>query len=563
MKKNLLVILFTAFAFAGVQNANAQLASGCIAPDFTATDINGNSWHLYDILDQGKTVFIDISATWCGPCWNYHNTGYLETLYNQYGPSGTDELRVFYIEGDHSTNTNCLYGSAGCNSTTQGDWVTGTPYPIIDDNATWNIAGNYAITYFPTIYMITPDRIIRENSQITTAQHYAAMQANAYPAIATADAEINWGCSMNQNISGCSGGVSMNVRLFNASTVPMTSATLEVSVNSVVVQTVPWTGNLATYAYTTVNITGVTGPVGANTAVITVTNVNGGADTRAANNSTSIPFTIYSNVGGPAVTQAFPSAVFPPSGWTLTNGGSGATWTYSTAGFNGAGSAKMDFYNAPAGEVDVLSLPPMDFTNYSSASLTFDRSHKMYASSGYNDNLKVRVSTNCGSSWTNALNLTDPALANVAGYTGNVEWVPALSTDWAAQNVVLNSYLGNSNVIIKFEALSGYGNQLYIDNVNVNLVTSTGNIVTIPVKFELYPNPAATQTTVTLQLGKTSDVTVNVVNTLGQVVQSTFTPGMSAAEHTFTINTEKLTPGVYHVNVISAEGVTSQKLVKE
>lgn len=560
MKKHLLALLFTAFVVAGVQNANAQLANGCIAPDFTATDINGNSWNLYSILDQGKTVFIDISATWCGPCWSYHNSLNLENLYNQYGPLGTDEVRVFMVEGDGSTNTACLYGPSGCNSSTQGDWVTGTPYPIIDNAS---ISSSYQISYYPTIYMVTPDRICRENSQITTAQHYAAMQQYAFPAIATADAEINWGCSMNQNLSGCSGGVSMDVRLFNASTVPLTSATLEVSVNSVVVQTIPWTGNLATYAYATVNITGVTGPVGANTAVVTVTSANGSADTRAANNSTSIPFTIYSNVGGPAVTQAFPSAAFPPSGWTLTNGGSGATWTYSTVGFNGAGSAKMDFYNAPAGEVDVLALPPMDFTGYSSASLTFDRSHKMYASSGYNDNLKVRVSTNCGSSWVNALNLTDPALANVSGYTGNVAWTPALSTDWAAQNVVLNSYLGNSNVIIKFEALSGYGNNLYIDNVNVNLVTSTGDIVTIPVQFELYPNPAANQTTVSLQLAKSSDVTINVVNALGQVVQSTFNPSMSAAQHTLTINTEKLTSGVYNVNIITAEGVTSQKLIKK
>jgi hypothetical protein len=357
--------------------------------------------------------------------------------------------------------------------------------------------------------------------------------------------------------------VFLDVRLFNASTAPLTSATLEVSVNSVVIQTIPWTGNLATYSYATINITGVTGSVGANTAVVTVTAVNGGADTRAANNTASIPFTIYSNIGGPAVTQAFPSAAFPPTSWTLTNGGSGATWTYSTAGFNGAGSAKMDFYNSPPADVDVLALPPMDFSNYSAASLTFDRSHKMYASSGYNDNLKVRVSTNCGASWTNALNLTDPALANVAGYTGNVAWTPTVSSDWVAQNVVLNSYLGNGNVIIKFEALSGYGNNLYIDNVNVNLVTSTGAIVTIPVQLELYPNPAGTYSTVSLQLNRESDVTINVVNVEGQVVQSIFNSNMSATEHTFNINTEKLSPGIYSVNIISAEGVTSRKLVKE
>ena len=35
---------------------SSQLPNGIIAPDFTATDLNGNSWHLYDLLDQGKSV---------------------------------------------------------------------------------------------------------------------------------------------------------------------------------------------------------------------------------------------------------------------------------------------------------------------------------------------------------------------------------------------------------------------------------------------------------------------------------------------------------------------------
>lgn len=568
MKKNLLALLAVVLLLGG-QNASAQLANGCIAPNFPAgtVDINGTPRDLYSILNSGKTVFMDISATWCGPCWNYHNTGVLEGLYNTYGPSGTNELMVLFVEGDAATNTACLSGPSGCNNSTWGDWVTGTPYPIID-NAT--IASLFQITYFPTIYMITPDRICRENGQLqTTAEHYSEMQQYAFPAIGTADAGVNWGCTMNQNIinTGCTPSVSMSVRLFNYSTVALTSATLEVSVNSVVQQTIPWTGNLATYAYATVNISGVTGTAGSNQAVVTVTNVNGGADTRAGNNSTSIPFTFYTNVGGPAVSQAFPSAVFPPSGWGVVNGGGAPTWGYSTAGFNGAGSAKMDFYYSSANEIDVLLLPPMDFSNYNAATLTFDRAHKMYDNAHF-DNLKIKVSTNCGNSWTTEYNKTSNTnlalpnnLTTVAGFTTNP--YVAASTDWVGDNLNLNTYLGNTAVILKFEALSGYGNNLFLDNVNMNLTTSTGDIVTVPVRFEMYPNPAADLTSVSLQLNKESDVTVNVVNALGQIVQSTFNPNLSAAEHTFNINTATLTPGVYNVNIISSEGITSKKLVKE
>jgi thiol-disulfide isomerase/thioredoxin len=555
MKKNLFSFLITALFISGMNNADAQLADGCIAPDFNVTDINGNTWHLYTILDQGKTVFIDISATWCHPCWLYHTSGALENLYNQYGPPGTNELMVFMVEGDANTNTACLYGPTGCNNSTQGDWVTGTPYPIIDDAS---IATAYQINYFPTIYMITPDRICRENDQITTAQHYSAMQQYAFPAIAGNDAGINWGCTMNASVSGCA-GVSMDVRLFNYSTSPLTSATIEVSVNSVVQQTIPWTGNLATYGYATIHITGITGSTGSNTAQITVTSANGSPDNRSANNTASVPFTIYANTGGPAVMESFPTAVFPPSGWTVTNGGIQNTWAFSSAGYNGAGSAKMEFFNSFPSDLDVLSLPPIDFTSYNSASLTFDKSHKM-SNAGFADNLTIKVSVNCGASWTDILNQTDPTLANVSGYTGNVPWTPSSPSDWAPVTIPLTSYLGNSAVLIKFEANSGYGNNLYLDNINVNLVTGTETISSNNVD-KLFPNPAADKATLTLRLSKAGDVTINVLNTIGQMVETIVKNNLSPSEYSFSIGTVKLSPGIYSVNVISPDGISSNKLI--
>lgn len=163
MKKFLLLFVLAMMGWASV---HAQIPDGSMAPDFDATDLDGNTYNLYTLLGEGKTVFLDISATWCGPCWNYHNSGALETIWETYGPGGTGEAYVFMIEGDPATNEACLHGPSGCVGGTQGDWVSGTPYPIIHDEGP-SIANAYDISYYPTIFMICPgDSLVYEPGQL-------------------------------------------------------------------------------------------------------------------------------------------------------------------------------------------------------------------------------------------------------------------------------------------------------------------------------------------------------------------------------------------------------------
>jgi hypothetical protein len=204
MKKMLLLLVGLAMCWTA---AFAQLPPGSTAPDFTTTDLNGNSIHLYDLLDQGKTVYIDIFATWCGPCWNYHNTGALKTLWNQHGPPGTNDVFVIGVEGDPSTNVACLYGPSGCVGGTQGNWVTGEPYPYVDDAS---IASAYAITYYPTIYMICPgDKKVYEVGQLsaTGLYNYRASHCAVVASVASTQNVTCFGTNTGSIDIDVSGGI--------------------------------------------------------------------------------------------------------------------------------------------------------------------------------------------------------------------------------------------------------------------------------------------------------------------------------------------------------------------
>ena len=151
----------------------AQLTNGSVAPDFTATDIDGNEWSLYDLLDEGNTVILNFGATGSGPDWNYSQTGILQELYSTFGPEGTGDLYVFFLESDDSTTEADLYGAG---SATTGDWVSIINYPIIDNAS--NIFDSYSNTYYPTIYTVCPNYTVLESGQTSFEDHIQAAFLN-------------------------------------------------------------------------------------------------------------------------------------------------------------------------------------------------------------------------------------------------------------------------------------------------------------------------------------------------------------------------------------------------
>ena len=59
-------LLLFAFTFSNAQTG--LLAGTGYAPNFTVTDINGTSHTLYNYLDSGKVVVLELLSVTCGHC---------------------------------------------------------------------------------------------------------------------------------------------------------------------------------------------------------------------------------------------------------------------------------------------------------------------------------------------------------------------------------------------------------------------------------------------------------------------------------------------------------------
>ncbi|MCF8247946.1 MAG: T9SS type A sorting domain-containing protein [Saprospiraceae bacterium] len=288
--KKLVTLLF--LAFVSIIPLRAQLPDGIVAPNFTATDINGNTWTLYDLLDQGKSVVLFFGTTWSYGSWEYHQSGRLNQVWNQYGPNGTDEIVPFFIEVDDNTTPEDLNGTGG---NTYGDWVTGTPYPIIDDGGI--VGETYALDDVPRVYAICPNRILTNAINYPTVQFSLVHNECLLPGGVNNAGMLRFVNLPNEFCDEVS--FAPNVRFQSLGSAPTTSLEFQLLLNGNLAETRNWTGNLALYQTAGLVFNPVT--VSSTTTVeVVVTTVNGLLDDDAINDAISADVS-----AGPTVSTNF------------------------------------------------------------------------------------------------------------------------------------------------------------------------------------------------------------------------------------------------------------------
>jgi thiol-disulfide isomerase/thioredoxin len=148
MKKTLLLSLFVILISFGA-NAQTPLTQ---AVDFDVTFTDGETFNLFDKLDEGKYVVIDFFFTTCGPC-QINQPSYTETFQN----FGCNTGAMFFLSVENTVGDEL---TIAYEETYAGE--NAPPAASGLDGGGVAVASAYGIGAFPTFILIGPDGTILE-----------------------------------------------------------------------------------------------------------------------------------------------------------------------------------------------------------------------------------------------------------------------------------------------------------------------------------------------------------------------------------------------------------------
>ena len=413
---------------------------------------------------------------------------------------------------------------------------------VIDQN--WNLANVYDINQLGVVVFVQ-DNATKEVHQAA----YSAPQAViADVAAASATSNKAFMCGANRTAS-----ISTTIR--NGGPQPLTSCTLRFEANGAIITDIPWTGSLTTGS-TAVSTNNITVPAGTSYVKVSCINANTG-DQNALNDVINLNIAVPQDPSSTMPSENFAATAFPPATVTVAGGTDAYNWQrYNTAaaGAAGSGSAMLRWFNIAANQQDHMYLQPVDLSGSVSASLTFDVAYAQYSTAEL-DNLVVRVSTNCGATFTNVYSKSGPTLATSAIQTA--AFYPTTAAMWRTETIDLSAYNGQSNLLIDFLGISKYGNNGFVDNINVSRLVSVDD-TKLESHANVFPNPTEGKITANIAIADPTDMTISVTNALGQeVARQQFTKTLGG---NFDFDLTAQPNGNYFVHITTDSAKTTKKV---
>ena len=328
----------------------------------------------------------------------------------------------------------------------------------------------------------------------------------------------------------------------------------------------PSTSNLATQTVT------YNAP-GTYSVSLTVTNADGTSTKSVANyvktnwnaGQTTLPYS-----------ENFESGQWWPAGFVVENFDLNSPgWALSSYGNASAYSVVLGNANQVSnfpgydGNVDILNLPPFDFTNTTNVAMSFDYSFAR-KTGVVADTFKLQYSLDCGGSWKTFIGGVTASSMAVSGGTVNAPYLPTSSLipnpKWKTYAIssFAGGFLANKRDVrirmwFQNDISNGESQNLYIDNINVSGTVGINEFEN-SLGLSIYPNPTSATAIVEFTSPSSSKANITVFDVTGRVVEQSAVNANAGITTKYTVNSSNnLNSGIYFISI----NIDGRKLVKK
>lgn len=178
------------------------------------------------------------------------------------------------------------------------------------------------------------------------------------------------------------------------------------------------------------------------------------------------------------------------------------------------------------------------------------------------DGLQVYLSYDCGQTWFLRYNKIGFNLATVD--LQETSFAPASQDDWRNESISIMAYTDYSNVRFKFVFINNGGNNLYIDNINIE--SEPVGIEDMNECFDLrvQPNPFNEEAKILFNIKKAEYVSLKVYDMLGKEVLDLFGENLNPGEYSYRLSNNQLEKtGMYVVRLSTENEIITKKIILE
>ena len=415
--------------------------------------------------------------------------------------------------------------------------------------------------------------------------------------------------NMSLPASYCDNLITPEITVINNSAIAVDTFEVSYTLNSGFPMKIPVYTPLAAGATTTIQWPSVTAPSGTNTISYNVATMaltsfvdNMPSNNLAASGSFNILSPTAFATNHTEGFEGYPNETPAPNNAILVNPQEHRVFiidpTFSGSNIGGFGqtpnSFRWQFTQMSGGDEASLLFEKIDFSGSTGNGITYSYAHALQT--GFeNDRLQILVSTDCGITWNLESELIGAALATTNPLQG-ANFYP-IASDWATDIVDLSAYDGNADVMIQIKGICAGGNNLYIDDIEINsgivvspswdcdglgtcsdpgtgqgqystlnacqqaCVTSDITETISEGDFILFPNPITNKGTLQLNIEKTMNLEIGIYDVLGEKVQQIENNKYLKGVHNITFDTSNLESGTYFLKYESIDDVNNIKFV--